>query len=326
MFPGLFRGYVVSCLSLYIVLYDYVQFFAFGTYPSEGGTQGLLWFKGWFKVSIYVGLFLALHTGIDWGYPPIGCTQILIDLIPQAVSTTPIKRLLDIIYMRIYIYTYISTWSNPTFAVVTNSSHVIRSPTAFRSQTWNKMLCYCIQCRAAQRGRTRPLEFWVVGFHPFEKYARQNGNLPQGVKNKKYLKLKPPPSFGIVAPLGSCLKISSIDQHCTIWHEIAIHVPKWRDWTSEKDDTVPSFEVSVQITLPSWTHPLQCVCSCPPSYWRKAWTPPQATHMWWTKHGQSPVKLERSRLQYLTKGHMSQNHQKNAMSQNHLYRKPEVNG
>jgi len=32
----------------------------------------------------------------------------------------------------------------------------------------------------------------VGGFNPFEKYARQNGNLPQvGVKTKKYL--KPPP-------------------------------------------------------------------------------------------------------------------------------------
>ncbi len=36
--------------------------------------------------------------------------------------------------------------------------------------------------------------YLVGGFNPFEKYARQNGNLPQiGVNIKKYL--KPPPSY-----------------------------------------------------------------------------------------------------------------------------------
>ena len=166
--------------------------------------------------------------------------------------------------------------------------HVFTNKIPPRSPTCNKMLCYCIQCRAAQRGRTRPGEF--CGLHQQQ--------LP----------------IEILSTLTDTALLFGNEIENPICHPC----PTLEGIFSRPNGhSFPSFQVvsSIFAGPPSWTHPLQCVCSCPPSYWRKAWTTPRATHMRWTKHGQSPVKLQRSQIAI---SHKKQSPALQTLSQSHI--------
>ena len=88
--------------------------------------------------------------------------------------------------------------------------------------------------------------YLVGGFNPFEKYARQNGNLPQiGVKiNKKYL--KPPPGYDKKNPYRVCVWID--DDWCTCALQHPFNPPRlvvFFLWLSQPSKALVSGEVGI---------------------------------------------------------------------------------